>query len=118
MRFGEVKKPRIGCEPKGFFAQPKEGFIHGYSAMVPSVAGFDTNCENAIESNTLEIPNFRLPIWPIYFRRTAHVKDVKEEESVHFCTHAIRTMAVAVAMILPPLPRRLGPTAEPPFSPN
>ena len=67
MRLGEVKKSRVGCEPKRFFTQSKEGFIHGYSAMVPSVAGFDTNCENAIESKTPAIPSFCLPIWPIDF---------------------------------------------------
>jgi hypothetical protein len=33
-------------------------------------------------------PKFLPAIWDIYFRRTPHVKDVKEEESVHFCTHA------------------------------
>src|SRR5580704_2147456 len=45
MRFGEVKEPRVGCEPKGLFAQSKEGFIHGYS---PNVARFDTAAVNSL----------------------------------------------------------------------
>src|SRR5580658_3682524 len=45
MRFGEVKEPRVGCEPKGLFAQSKEGFIHGYS---PSVARFDIAAVNCL----------------------------------------------------------------------
>src|SRR5580692_4421745 len=54
MRFGEVKEPRVGCEPKGLFAQSKEGFIHGYAVMLSNVAGFDiaaVNCLPTCSSN-------------------------------------------------------------------